>query len=45
LSTPTSGSLIQKAADMLAKIFDWNIPWSVAAKGEGKIIHLGTDNT
>jgi hypothetical protein len=30
---------------MLAKIFDWNIRWAGAAKGEDNIIHLGTDNT
>jgi len=45
LNTPTEGPLIQKTADMLAKIFDWNIRWAGAAKDEGNIIHLGTDNT
>ena len=32
-------------AAILAKIFDWNIRWTGAAKDNGKTIHLGTDNT
>jgi catechol 2,3-dioxygenase-like lactoylglutathione lyase family enzyme len=32
-------------AAILAKIFDWNIRWTGAAKDNGKTINLGTDNT